>query len=479
LFDVLVLGGGPAGVAAALRARELGATVALVERDRLGGICVNDGCVPTRALAKAARLARDTEQFAEFGLSGDRPVVDFRRLLATVAATVERVHRMKGLAEQLEQAGVHLVAGTGTARFADAHTIATGDGRGELRADQVIVCVGGHARRLPFPGNEQALTHSDIWRLDALPGSVVVVGGSATGCQLASVLAAFGSRVTLLEAAGRLLGPEDEAVSEAVGAAFRRRGIEVVTGIEGIERLERTGDGLRLHYRQRGEPLARDADAVLLAVGWPGNLEELGLDAAGVRTDGGYIAVDDRQRTSVPNVYAAGDVDGRMMLVQTAEAEARFAAENAVAAARAGARGPGGPGEPALREPWPLRVVPHGGFTDPEYAGVGLTQAEAETVAGGCVVAVVQYADLERAVIDRHTEGFAKLLVSRSTRRILGAHVVGEQAVEVVQLAAATMAAEQPVERLAGLQLAYPTFTAIIGLAAREAARELGLGALR
>jgi pyruvate/2-oxoglutarate dehydrogenase complex dihydrolipoamide dehydrogenase (E3) component len=466
LFDVIVLGGGPAGVAAALRARELGATVALVERDRLGGMCVNDGCVPTRALAKAARLVRDTEQFADYGLSGDRPVVDFRRLLATVAATVERVHQMKGLAERLEHAGVQLVAGTGTARFADAHTIATGGRRGELRADQIIVCVGGHARRLPFPGSEQALTHSDIWRLDALPGSVAVVGGAATGCQLASVLAAFGSRVTLLEAAGRLLGAEDEAVSGAVGAAFRRRGIEVATGIEGIERLERTdGGSLRLHYHQLGEPRTRDIDAVLLAVGWPGNLEELGLDAAGVRTDGGYITVDDRLRTSVPNIYAAGDVGGRMMLVQTAEAEARFAAENALTA--------------AVTEPWPLRVVPHGGFTDPEYAGVGLTQAEAETEAGGCVVAVVRYADLERAVIDRHTEGFAKLLVSRSTGRILGAHVVGEQAVEVVQLAAATMAAEQPVERLAGLQLAYPTFTAIIGLAAREAARELGLRSLR
>jgi pyruvate/2-oxoglutarate dehydrogenase complex dihydrolipoamide dehydrogenase (E3) component len=462
VFDVIVLGGGPAGVAAALRARELGATVALVERDRLGGMCVNDGCVPTRALAKAARLVRDTEQFTDYGLSGDRPVVDFRRLLATVTATVERVHQMKGLPERLEHAGVHLVAGTGSARFADAHTIAMGDGRGELRAGQIVVCVGGHARRLPFPGSERALTHSDIWTLDALPGSVVVVGGAATGCQLASVLAAFGSEVTLLEAAGRLLGAEDEAVSDAVGAAFRRRGIEAATGVERIERLERTDAGvLRLHYRQLGKPRTRDTDAVLLAVGWPGNLEELGLEAAGIQTDGGYITVDDRLRTSAPNVYAAGDAIGHMMLVQTAEAEARFAAENAVA------------GEPAGREPWPLRVVPHGGFTDPEYAGVGLTEAEAGTVAGGCVVAVVRYADLERAVIDRHTEGFAKLLVSRSTRRILGAHVVGEQAVEVVQLAAATMAAEQPIERLAGLQLAYPTFTAIIGQAAREAAREL------
>jgi pyruvate/2-oxoglutarate dehydrogenase complex dihydrolipoamide dehydrogenase (E3) component len=467
VFDVIVLGGGPAGVAAALRARELGATVALVERDRLGGVCTNDGCVPTRVLAKAARLVRDTEQFGDYGLSGARPAVDFRRLLGKATATVERVHQMKGLPERLQQAGVHLVAGTGTARFADAHTIALGDGRGELRAERVIVCVGGHARRLPFPGSELALTHSDIWTLDALPGSVVVVGGSATGCQLASVLDAFGSQVTLLEAADRLLGVEDEAVSDAVADAFRRRGIEVVTGVGPLERLERTGGGLRLHHEQHGETRFRDAEAVLLAVGWLGNLDELGLDAAGIRTEGGYITVDERLRSSAPNVWAAGDVSGHMMLVQTAEAEARVAAENALAGR------PATRGDRAVREQWPLRVVPHGGFTDPEYGSVGLAEAAARTEPGGCVVATVPYADLERAVIDCHGDGFAKLVVSRSTRRILGAHVVGEQAVEVVQLAAASMAAEQPVERLAGLELAYPTFTAIVGLAAREAARQL------
>jgi pyruvate/2-oxoglutarate dehydrogenase complex dihydrolipoamide dehydrogenase (E3) component len=468
VFDVIVLGGGPAGVAAALRARELGATVALVERDRLGGVCTNDGCVPTRVLAKAARLVRDTEQFGDYGLSGARPVVDFRRLLGKATATVERVHQMKGLPERLQQAGVHLVAGTGAARFADAHTIALGGGRGEVRAERVIVCVGGHARRLPFPGSELALTHSDIWTLDALPGSVVVVGGSATGCQLASVLDAFGSQVTLLEAADRLLGVEDEAVSDAVADAFRRRGIEVVTGVGPLERLERAGGGgLRLHHEQQGETRVRDAEAVLLAVGWLGNLDELGLDAAGIRTEGGYITVDERLRSSAPNVWAAGDVSGHMMLVQTAEAEARVAAENALAGR------PAASGDRGVREQWPLRVVPHGGFTDPEYGSVGLAEAAARTEPGGCVVATVPYADLERAVIDCHGDGFAKLVVSRSTRRILGAHVVGEQAVEVVQLAAASMAAEQPVERLAGLELAYPTFTAIVGLAAREAARQL------
>jgi len=187
------------------------------ERDRLGGVCTNDGCVPTRVLAKAARLVRDTEQFTDFGLSGGRPLVDFRRLLDKATATVERVHQMKDLPTRLQQAGVHLVAGAGRARFADAHTIAVDDGRGEFRAERIIVCVGGHARRLPFPGSEQAVTHSDIWAFEALPASALVVGGSATGCQLASVLAAFGSQVTLLETADRLLGVESAGAELQLG----------------------------------------------------------------------------------------------------------------------------------------------------------------------------------------------------------------------------------------------------------------------
>jgi len=465
VFDVIVLGGGPAGVTAALRARELGADVALVERGRLGGTCTNDGCVPTRALAKAARLVRDADQFADYGLAGARPAVDFPRLLASVAGIVDRVHDKKDLRAHLGRAGVEVHAGAGATRFVDAHTVAFGDGRGELVGDQVVLCVGGHPRRLSFPGAEHALTHSDVWTLPALPRSLVVVGGAATGCQLASVFDTFGTEVTLLEAAPRLLGTEDEEVSGAIADAFRSRGIEVVAGISGVEQLERLAGGrLRLHAGGPGATQTWDADAVVLAVGWLGAIDGLGLDAAGIRTAHGYVEVDDHLRTSAPNVWAAGDVNGRMMLVQSAEAEARVAVENALGVGQAGRR------ERTLH-----RVVPHGGFTDPEHAGVGATEAQARMVAGGCAVATVPYADLDRAVIDGHTEGFAKLIAARTTRRILGAHVVGEQAVEVVQIVAAAMTAGMTVEQLAGVQFAYPTFTAIVGLAARQLARELGV----
>ena len=456
-----MIGGGPAGVTAALRARELGASVALVERGNMGGVCTNDGCVPTRVLARAARLVRDAEQFADYGLVGAPPEVDFARLLNRTQRVVYEVQEKKQLRRQIEAAGATVMDRTGDAGFVDGHTLVLGDGS-RVSGEKFVVCAGGHARRMDFPGAAHAITHSDVWTMKDLPSSVVVVGAAATGCQLASVFAAFGSRVRLLEVAPRILGGEDELVSDGVAGAFSGRDIEILTGIGGVDRIEKEDGQLRLSYTQGGEDRGLDTEAVVLAVGWPGNAETLNLDVAGVETGRGYVVVDDCLRTSAPHVFAAGDVTGRMMLVQSANYEGSLAAENAV-----------------LGEERDYRhaIVPHGGFTDPEYASVGLTEIRARNEFGDedCAVAVVPYADLDRGVIDGHPDGSCKLIVSRSSRRILGAHIVGEQAVEVVQLVATAMGAGMSVEQLANLELAYPTFTAIVGLAARKLVRELGL----
>ena len=457
--EVVVIGGGPAGVTAALRAKELGSSVALVERGNMGGTCTNDGCVPTRVLAHAARLSRDAEQFADYGLIGEAPRVDFARLLNRTQRIVYEVQEKKQLEARLEEVGVRVFERAGEARFTDPHTLALAGGEG-LRGEKFVLCAGGHARRMGFPGSEYALTHSEVWAMKALPSSVVVVGAAATGCQLASVFAAFGSRVRLLDVAPRVLGGEDEAVSSGMAEAFGRRGVEILAGIGGIERIEKQNGSLRLFYTQQNETHALETETVLLAVGWPGNVGSLNLDAANVRTERGYVPVDDALRTSAPHVFAAGDLTGRMMLVQSATYEGALAAENAVLGTGRGYR---------------HAIVPHGGFTDPEYAGVGLTERQAcdEVGEADCAVAVVPYADLDRGVIDGRPEGSCKLVVSRSSRLILGAHIVGEQAVEVVQLAAAAMRASMPVEQLADLELAYPTFTTIVGLAARRIVRDL------
>jgi pyruvate/2-oxoglutarate dehydrogenase complex dihydrolipoamide dehydrogenase (E3) component len=464
MTDVIVIGGGPAGVTAALRARELGAAVTLVERNQLGGICTNDGCVPTRVLAHAARLMRETAQHERYGLMGGRPQLDFGYLIGRTHEVVRAVHEKKQLRKHLESSGVTVFEGVGPAQFVDPHTIELGDTGERLSADRFIICAGGHARRLPFSGAEHALTHSDIWSLRELPRRLVIVGAAATGCQLGSIMNTFGSEVTLLEVAPHILPAEDEAVTEALQNAFCERGIEMICGISGVERLEKVDGGLRVTYKKDDVEATLDADAVVVAVGWPGNVDSLNLDAAGVKVERNYVVADDCLRTTAPHIFVAGDIDGRMMLVQSAGAEARAAAENAL----------GGDSADEMRA-YRHQIVPHGGFTDPEYGSVGMTEKRAREAGHDVVIALASFVNLDRAVIDGNTVGFCKLVVSRDSREILGAHVVGEQAVEVVHLVAAHMASGLPVENLANLELAYPTYVSIVGLAARRAVYHLGM----
>lgn len=458
MYDVVVIGGGPAGVTAALRARELGASVALVERGQLGGTCTNDGCAPTRVLAKAARLMRDGQQFEAYGLDGAPPQVAFAQLLARTRETIERLHQKKQLAHHLQQADITLLTNTGGASFVDEHTLELGDGT-RLSGRSIIVCAGGQARRFPFPGSEYALTHHDVWTMTKLPRSIALVGGAATGCQLASVFAAFGVEVTIFETGKTILGRGDALLSQVMDEAFRQHGIAIINNISGIEAIEKTREGLTLKYKKQDQIYGLEAEAILLAVGWVGNVSALNLEAAGVQHERGYIVVNDFLQSSQPNIFAAGDITGRMMLVQSGSYDGRLAAENAV-------MGP--------NLPYRHLIVPHGGFTDPEYGSVGKTEEEAYAQEE-CVVAVVPYAHLDRAVIDGRTIGFCKLIVSSDSHRILGAHIVGEQALEAIQLVAAAMSADMWVEQLADLELAYPTYTAIVGLAARQAVRRLGV----
>jgi pyruvate/2-oxoglutarate dehydrogenase complex dihydrolipoamide dehydrogenase (E3) component len=457
MVDLIVLGGGPAGVTAALRARELGAAVTLIERGALGGTCTNDGCVPTRVLAKAARLARDARQFDAYGLTPCSPEIDFRRLLDRAQEIVYTVHEKKQLLSHLDAAGITTIAECGGARFVDPHTVALEDGT-LLQGDKFILCVGGHARRLPIAGADLALTHSDVWSLQSLPRSVAIIGAAATGCQLATILNTFGAEVHLLDLAPQILPAEDAMTAEQVRAAFDRRGVRVLTGIEGVTAIERRNADLILHYGAAGEDRELPVTTVIQAVGWPGNADRLNLDAAGVGTIRSYVQVNDHLQTSAPHIYAAGDITGRMMLVQSAGYEARIAAENAIL---------------GHRQTYGHHIVPHGGFTDPEYGSVGLTEAAAGE-AHSIAVAQVPYADLDRAVIDDRTEGVCKLIAERETGRLLGAHVVGEQALEIVHMVAAGMASGMTVDQLAALEIAYPTYTAVLGLAARRIAAELG-----
>ena len=459
-MKLIVFGGGPAGVNAALQARELNADVTLIESKRVGGTSINEGPAPVRTLARAARLVRDVQSWETFGLKGVRPSIDLAAVLANANRVANYAHEKKHMAESIRSTGIELIEGSGPAQFLDQHTVGIADGR-TWQADKIIIAVGGRGRVLPIPGAELGLTYNDIWTLKQLPTTVAVVGGAATGCQLASILEDFGCQVYLLEFAPRLIPREDEDIAVALADAFEKQHLRVITGAT-TERLEKVNGGLQLHYRRQERPTSLIVDAVFFAVGWPGNVDSLNLTAADVLTERSYIPVNDFLQSNVPHIFAAGDVNGRSMLVQSARYEGRIAAENAVL----------GPYRRFTHE-----IVPSGSFTDPEYASVGLTEAQARQQYD-CQVAIVHYENLLRPVADAHPEGFCKLIVDRRNRYILGAHVIGEYSVEIIQMVATCMASGMKVEELAERQLAYPTFTEAVGMAAQMIVRELGLSPL-
>ncbi len=455
-YDVIVIGAGPAGTSAALRAAELGARVAVVEAVRTGGTCVNTGCVPTRVLAKTARLAREVRIAHQYGLAVSDPVIDWASTVERVRSTVDRVRDLKAEPERFERDGIDLIL-EGRAHFADATTLELDSGR-RLTGASIIVAVGGHSRPLPIPGAELATVPEHVLDLPSLPARVAIIGAGNTGAQLVTVLSAFGSQVTLLDVAPRILAVADEQISDAVGAAFAEQGVRVLVGIETVESLARAADGsITLTRRESSETISEPFDAVIMATGWPADVDGLGLEAAGVQTVRSAIPVDQYFRSSIPHIYAVGDANGRDMLVQAAHFEGEAAAENAVLDAN---------------RRTPHHLLPSGGFTDPDYAGVGLTETEARARDPKCIVAVVQYAELDRAVIDDRTRGFLKLIADRRRELILGAHAVGENAIEVVQSVTTAMAAGIDPATLAGVKFAYPTYSAIIGLAARKLLEE-------
>ena len=451
-FDVLVIGAGPAGATAALRASALGAQVALVDKRRTGGTCTNTGCVPTRVLAITARLLRDIRGAGAYGIEVSSPKLEWRTTVTRVRQVISDIQNLKRVQDKLRDAGGELFL-EGAASFLDAHTVKLADTGRELKADKIILCVGGKARRPAIPGVEFAITPEEIIDLERLPKSVVIVGSGYTGVQVTTIMNAFGAHVTLLETAPNILPPADADVARALREGFERQGVRVVTGISGIERIELGANNLkRLIYSSHGLQHSLEVDAVILAVGWPAALEDLGTGEIGLETERGFIAVNSYLQTNCDHIFVAGDANGRDMLVQGANFEAEVAAENAVRGAKL---------------EYDRHSLPSGGFTDPDHAGVGFTEARAKSEGINVRVAVARYSDLERAIIDNRTAGFLKL-ISDASGSIIGAHAAGENAVEVMQAVATAMAANATAVTLANVRFAYPTYSAIIGEAARK-----------
>jgi dihydrolipoamide dehydrogenase len=430
-----------------------------VTRAEFGGMAANDGPVPVRTLAHAARLTREARQLGQYGIGVTAPVLDYPRLLARVRDVVNDVRAHSSLRPQIDSLGVTIHEHAGIARFIDDHTIQTETGL-QLQAEKIVVCTGGLSRRLPVPGFELTNTHSDAWSLTSVPPSTLVIGAGATGVQVASIFNAFGSRIQLFQTGPRILPSEDEDVSAAVAAAFRSANIAVHENIGAIEAFEKTPAGVRMIFSRGGVRDKAEATLAVVAVGWVADTGGLSLVTAGVETNHrGFIKVDGYLRTSKSHIFAAGDVTGRLMLVPQAIRDGFVAATNAVQGSTM-----------TIGDP----VSPIGSFTDPEYAQVGLTEAKARE-GHDVEAAVLRFDSTTRTIIDGHKVGFCKLIVDRTTHRILGCHVVGERAVEITQVASIVIAAGMRVDDLAQIPLSFPTYAGILARVAGSVARKLNL----
>ena len=446
-YDLIVIGGGAAGLSAARFARQLGLSVALVEKDRLGGDCTWTGCVPSKALLRAAGAAHEMRTAARFGLGNHTPEVDFVQVMSRVRGVIENIYEAESPGA-LRGEGIDVVFGT--ARFLDSRTIRVDDV--ELTARRFLICTGASPVVPPIPGLQDVpfLTYETVWELKHLPEGLVVVGGGPVGCELAQAFLRLGSSVTLIEATDRLLPQEEPEASQLLATGLRAEGAKLKLGA-GLQAVHRGGNQIRLSF-SNGE--SGEADALLLAIGRRPRLESLGLEQAGVTYTPAGINTNHHLRTKRKHIYAAGDCVGGYQFTHYAAYQGFMAVRNAFL---------------PFNKQAVLDRVPGVTFTDPEVAHVGLTQVQARERHGARVrVSIFPMGNVDRAVIDGASDGFLKV-IHLPSGKLLGATVVAAHAGEMIH--EWTLAPDQgsKFSDLAQSLHAYPTY----GVATQQLAAEV------
>jgi len=450
-YDVAVLGGGPGGYVAALRAAQRGADTCLIEMDRLGGVCLNVGCIPTKAMLHASELYHHIQRAEEYGLAAERPSVDGPVFMKRAIEVADGLH--KGVGALLKKRKVTVIRGRGRLAGAGKLTVETDDGTKAVQAKAIILATGARPARPGFApwDADRVWTTNEATTADNLPGSVIIVGGGVIGCEFATVYAELGIKTRLVEMMDRLLPTLDRDTSEAVTASLKKRGVEILTGAK-ITEMKATAKQVTAHL---GGDKTVKASHALVAVGRVPNVEDLGLEEAGVTLRDGIIQVDGACRTTADGIYAVGDCAATLQYAHLASRMGTVAADNAT-------------GHPAESS---FRIVPQVVYVHPEIAMVGLTEAEARETGQDIRVArfPLQASGMARAYGD--TAGEAKLIAETEYGEILGAAVVGQHAADVIQELALAMANELTVEEVAHTIHPHPTFVESV----HEAA-ELWLG---
>ena len=449
--DVAVLGGGPGGYTAAIRAAQLGASTICIEKEpELGGTCLRVGCIPTKAWVQTAFALKEAEEtFAKLGVNTGPPTLDFPTANEWKAGVVKQM--TSGVASLFKANGVEWVKGAG--RFSDANTIAV-DGGEPVTFRSAVIATGSYPLRPPIDGldSPRCVDSTGLLAQTELPRRLVVLGGGIIGCEFASIFHRFGSEVAIIEMLPKLIPQEDDDASSELAKQFQRRGIAVHLD-KTCNKVEATGDGLTVHF---GDGETVECDLMLVATGRGPTVENLGLEQIGVEFDRKKgIAADEHRRTTVPHIYAVGDCAGYWQLAHTAFREGEVAAENAM-------------GHDAIVD---NRGVPRPIYTDPEIAGVGLTEAEARGQYGDDVeTGMFPWVASARAVMQDATVGWVKSIHETRYGELLGLVMVGPHVTDLIEAGVVALDAESTVETVADGMAAHPTLS--------EAIKEAGLVAL-
>jgi dihydrolipoamide dehydrogenase len=447
--DIVIIGGGPAGYVAAIHASHLGAKVALVEKDKLGGTCLNRGCIPTKALVNSVEVLLEARRANEFGIELGNIKTNFQKIMARKGRIVDEL--VSGVEQLMKANKISVYRGVG--RILSPHLIRV-NGK-EIAIKKLIIATGSESALLPIPGLELpgVLTTDDILELNELPESLVVIGGSYVGVEFATIFSALGTRVTIVEKLPSLLETVDEEISRRFAQMLPKRGIEVKTGAA-VKAIRKEGAVLRVVWDTPEGEQGVEGQMVLMATGRLPYTRGLGLSKLGVRMDGRAIVVNERLETNIGDIYAIGDVTGRRMLAHVASYEGEVAVENALGHSRQA----------------DYRAVPVCIFTHPEIASVGITEREARDASLRYKVSKFPLTACSRAVTMGKTVGMVKMICNADDGRVLGMHIMAPHASDLIAEGVLAMRLGATAEDIAHTIHAHPTLS--------EAVREAAMGQL-
>jgi dihydrolipoamide dehydrogenase len=452
ICDVAIIGGGPAGYTAAIRGAEYGLKVALIDNaPRLGGTCLHVGCIPTKALLFNAEIWDHLKHAAEFGIAGiGTPTLDWAAVLKRKDAIITR--HVKGLEFLMKKHKIAVIAGygrlTGPAQNG-VHTVAVtaaGGGVSQVKAKNVILATGSAAKLLPgLQADSTVLTNIEILSMDKAPKSLIVIGAGAVGVEFSSIFNSFGTEVTILEFLPRVVPVEDEEISKELTRLFKKRGIDVNTGAK-VEKVEKTKSGVKVTYTDaNGKTQVKEAEKVLVAVGRSGLTDNIGIEKTKVELERGLVKVNEAQETAEPGVFAIGDiVAGLPQLAHVGSMSGMVAVAKI-----------------AGRTYRPLRRdrIPSCTYTEPQIGSVGLTEAQARGKGYEVKVGKFPFAGNSKATIVGSHDGFVKIVSDSKYGEILGVHIIGPQATELIAEAVAVLELEGTVEELMFTIHAHPTLS--------------------